>query len=88
MAEGFAMGLDGMGRATVVGTRMGGLGAGIARTTLPNSGFGVQVSAEPVYHVSGRPRSSFRPRVRVVPSAGPTDPDLDAALRRLERARR
>lgn len=83
MAEGFAMGLDGMGRATVVGTRMGGLGAGVARETLAHSGIGVQISAEPVYHVRGASRSSFRPRVVVDLTAVRHGGDaiLEAALR-------
>ena len=65
MAEGFSMGLDGMKRATVVGTRMASLGAAIAQTTLTHSGIGVQISAEPVYHVDGRPRTMFAPKVEV-----------------------
>jgi carboxyl-terminal processing protease len=86
MAEGFAMGLDGMRRATVVGTRMGGLGAGIARETLEHSGIGVQISAEPVYHVGGAPRTDFVPGVLVRPAtARGADPILAAALRYLDR---
>jgi hypothetical protein len=90
MAEGFAMGLDGMKRATVVGTPMSGLGAGIAHTSLESSGIGVQISAEPVFHVGGAPRSRFQPRVLVdlAAAAGDPDPILCAALRLLGGDRR
>jgi carboxyl-terminal processing protease len=84
MAEGFAMGLDGMRRATVVGTTMAGLGAAISRIRLERSGYDVQISAEPVYHVGGAPRTRFKPHVVVdlAREAG-EDAILAAALRRL-----
>lgn len=64
-AEGFAVGLDSLDRAKVVGTRMAGLGAGITRVKLPKSGISVQVSSEPVYHFNGFERSSFVPSPEV-----------------------
>jgi len=64
-AEGFAIGLDGLDRAKVVGTRMAGLGAAITRVKLPELGISVQVSSEPVYHIDGFERSSFVPSVEV-----------------------
>ena len=82
MAEGFAMGLDGMQRATVVGTRMAGLGAAIGRITLRESGIGVQISTEPVFHLDGSPREDFRPEVLVEPVAG-QDLLLDEGMRLL-----
>jgi len=87
-AEGFAMALEAVGRATVVGTRMAGLGAGVARTRLKYSGIEAQISAEPVYHVDGRPRSEFRPEQEVdltVYSAKQIDPVLATGLAVLER---
>ena len=87
MAEGFAMGLDGMQRAMVVGTRMAGLGAAIGRITLKESGIGVQISTEPVFHLDGSPREDFRPEVLVEPVAG-QDALLDEGVRLLaERVR-
>ncbi len=65
VAEDFAMGLDAVGRAAIVGTRMAGLGAAILRATLEHSGISLQVSAEPVYHVNGQPRLGFRPTLQV-----------------------
>lgn len=87
VAEGIAMGLDGMGRATVVGTPMADLGAATARTTLPHSNIGVQISAEPVFHVNGAPRDAFVPRVPVdLTNATGDDPILAAAVAHLLRS--
>jgi carboxyl-terminal processing protease len=89
MAEGVAIGLDGMKRARVVGTRMAGMGAGVEHRELPNSGIVLQVSAEPVYHVNGTPRSDFRPPVAVRLDApefqGAKDPILDVGIAEIQR---
>lgn len=89
MAEGFAMGLDGMGRATVVGTRMAGLGAAISRTDLPHIKMSVQISSEPVYHVNGIPRHLFYPVVEVntimSDARESDDPFLDTGMRILHK---
>jgi carboxyl-terminal processing protease len=60
-AEGFAMAFQTMGRGRIVGTKMAGLSAGIARFLLPNSKIGVQYSAEPVQQLDGRSRSLVTP---------------------------
>jgi carboxyl-terminal processing protease len=83
-AEGMAMGLSGLGRATVVGTRMAGLGAAVHSITLRHSGLRVQISTEPVLDVHHRPRSDFRPDL-LVDLAGPGDPILDAGIREVKR---
>jgi carboxyl-terminal processing protease len=89
MAEGFAMGLDGIGRARVVGTRMAGLGAGVHRLQLPHSKIGMQVSAEPVYQLNGSLRSDFLPAVPVdlesTDSLRSADPILNATVAELQR---
>ena len=82
MAEGFAMGLHGMGRARIVGTRMAGLGAAIGRVELPHLGVSAQISTEPVYHVDGTPRWELEPDMVVeLLAADPfiEDPILEAA---------
>ncbi|MEQ1894881.1 MAG: S41 family peptidase, partial [Planctomycetota bacterium] len=84
MAEGFAMALQSLDRAELVGTRMAGLSAAVGRIRLPNSGISVQLSTEPVYTLDGRPRDALRPDVAVDPLAlGGEDPWLEAALRRI-----
>lgn len=68
MAEGFPMGMRGMDRATVVGTRMMELGAGVFPLRLDRTGIDLQYSAEPVYDVHDRPRRLFEPDVTVAPA--------------------
>lgn len=67
MAEGFPMGMRAIGRATLVGTPMMGLGAGVFPIRLDHSGLQAQYSAEPVYDPQDRPRSSLRPDIEVEP---------------------
>ena len=83
MGEGLAIGFDGTGRGTVIGTPMAGLLGATYRLTLPKTGIGVNVPAERLYHVRGTPREEFRPEVPVdLTSAGSdADPILVAALR-------
>lgn len=65
MGEGIAIGLDGLKRATVVGTEMAGLLGATYSITLPNSKIGVNFPAEKLFHVNGTPREDFRPTVLV-----------------------
>jgi carboxyl-terminal processing protease len=65
MAEGFPMGMRGIGRARVVGTQMARLGAGVFSLRLDRTGVLAQYSAEPVYDVNDVARSHFRPDVVV-----------------------
>ncbi|HUD27924.1 MAG TPA: S41 family peptidase [Novosphingobium sp.] len=66
MAEGFPMGMRAIGRATIVGTRMMGLGAAVFPITLDRTGIRAQYSAEPVYDIHGQPRDALVPDI-VVP---------------------
>jgi carboxyl-terminal processing protease len=83
MGEGLAIGFDGTGRGTVVGTPMAGLMGATYHVTLPNTGIGLNVPAERLYHVNGTPREAFRPAVLVdILQGGPNeDVVLAAALR-------
>lgn len=65
MAEGFPMDMRGIGRATVVGTPMMGLGAAVFPITLDRTGVRGQYSAEPVYDVNRQPRWLMQPDVPV-----------------------
>lgn len=65
MAEGFPLGMRGLGRATVVGTQTMGLGAAVFPIRLDRTGVEAQYSAELVYDVQGRPRWPVRPDVEV-----------------------
>jgi carboxyl-terminal processing protease len=69
MAEGFPMGMRGIGRAKIVGTPMMRLGAGVFPLRLDRTDLGLQYSAEPVYDVDDRARSLLEPDVPV-PAGG------------------
>jgi C-terminal processing protease CtpA/Prc len=88
MGEGLAVGLDGIGRATVVGTPMAGLLGGTRSFTLPGTGIVVQFPGEKIFHVDGTPRAAWVPPVEVdlLEHAGDgddNDPILEAGLARL-----
>ena len=68
MAEGFPMGMRGIGRAAIVGTPMMRLGAGVFPLHLDRTDIQLQYSAEPVYDVHGRARSLLKPDVPVSPA--------------------
>ena len=83
MGEGIAIGLDGMGAATVVGTEMARLSGATSGITLPNTGIGVTFPTEKLFHVNGAPREQFVPTVPVdlsIALGGSTDPILEAGL--------
>jgi C-terminal processing protease CtpA/Prc len=87
MGEGIAIGMDGLKRATVVGTKMAGLLGATHQITLPHSGIGVSFPAEKLYHVNGTPREDFVPPVAVdllkPEHQKARDPILEAGLRTL-----
>jgi len=65
MGEGIAIGLDGMKRATIVGTRMAGLNGGIFNHELPKTKIGVSYPGERLNQINGTPRENFVPPVLV-----------------------
>jgi C-terminal processing protease CtpA/Prc len=73
MGEGIAIGLDGMRRATVVGTRMAGLNGAVFDLQLPNTKIKLNYAAEKLFHVNGTPREDFVPPVAVKLSGNRTD---------------
>jgi C-terminal processing protease CtpA/Prc len=88
MGEGIAIGLDGAGRARVVGTRMAGLLGAKMGESLPNSHIEVSFPAEKLFHVDGTPRENYRPKVEVdllEAGEGQGDPILEAGLQELGR---
>jgi hypothetical protein len=87
MGEGIAIGLDGMKRATIVGTRMAALNGGIFNLQLPQTKIGVAYAGERLNHINGTPRENFVPAILVNPihrnNIRFNDPILDAGYRRL-----
>jgi carboxyl-terminal processing protease len=65
MGEGIAIGLDGMKRATIVGTQMAGLNGGVFNLELPETKIGVTYPGERLNHINGTPRENFTPPVLV-----------------------
>ncbi|RYZ23275.1 MAG: peptidase [Chitinophagaceae bacterium] len=68
MGEGITIGLEGFGRARVVGSRMAGLCGAIYSYRLPRTGIGFNIPAERLYHTDGTPRERF---ARIIPAADP-----------------
>ena len=89
MGEGIAVGMDGMKRATVVGTRMAGLVGATSQITLPQTRVGVSFPTETLFHVNGTPREDFVPPIHIdlskLRSASAKDVVLDAGLAVLRR---
>jgi len=65
MGEGMAIGLDGMQRGIVVGTRMAGLAGSVEDFVLPCSGIAVALPTEQLLHVNGTPRERWVPPVLI-----------------------
>jgi carboxyl-terminal processing protease len=84
MGEGMAIGLDGMKRATVVGTPMAGLVGAVFTSQLKHSGIRFNYAAEKLFHIDGTPREAFVPKVVVEESNSNDAGMLSEALRVLK----
>ena len=81
MGEGMTIGLEGMGRSKIVGTRMAGLCGGTEAFTLPKSGLTVHLPTEKLFHVDGTPREHWAPPNLVdLSTASGSDPVLARGL--------
>jgi len=90
MGEGIAIGMDGMKRATIVGTEMARLLGATSGIRLPNTGIGATFPTEKLFHVNGTPRENFVPPVHVnllLPGNQNGDAILDRGLRVLKTKR-
>jgi C-terminal processing protease CtpA/Prc len=65
MGEGITIGMDGMKRATVVGTEMARLAGATSGIRLPNTGMGATFPTEKLFHINGSPRENFVPPVHI-----------------------
>ncbi len=61
MGEGMTIGLEGIDRATVVGTELNRLAGGMKTINLLKSKFGFNVSFEKMYHINGSLREQYVP---------------------------
>jgi C-terminal processing protease CtpA/Prc len=82
VGEGISIGFDGMKRATIIGTEMARLNGAVETFQLPNTGIGVNITTERLYHINNLPREQFVPaiQVNVKDQAPGHDPILKAAL--------
>jgi carboxyl-terminal processing protease len=87
MAEGFPMGMRGIGRGRIVGTRMMGLGAAVFPIRLDRTGIQAQYSAEAVYDINDVPRWLLRPDVEVAAGADILAAGVDEHRRIIEHER-
>lgn len=65
MGEGIAIGMDGMKRATIVGTEMARLMGATSGIRLPHTGIGATFPTEKLFHVNGTPREKFVPPIYI-----------------------
>lgn len=81
MGEGLMIGFDALGVPTA-GSALAYLLGALSNETLDVSGAKVDIGEEQLFHVDGRPREAFVPRLyRAAAEAGPSgDPLLDAAV--------
>ncbi|TPV96551.1 MAG: hypothetical protein B7733_04105 [Myxococcales bacterium FL481] len=81
MGEGLAIGLQGMGRAQLVGTRMAGLRGAVDEVELPVSGWALNLPTEALFRIDGRPRHEVEPDVLVdLARASGEDPVLERGV--------
>ena len=85
MGEGMAIGLDGMRRASIVGTRMAGLNGAVFTHHLQHANFNYTVPGEALAHLNGTPREQFTPTILVELNgvAASQDAILDAGIKAL-----
>ena len=81
MGEGMAIGLDGMQRATIVGTEMNRLAGGIKTIKLLNSNFSFHIPFEKLYHLNGTLRETFVPNDYVHQTSSIEDHHLTYAMK-------
>jgi hypothetical protein len=76
-----------MKRATIIGTEMARLNGAVETFRLPQTGIGVNMTTERLYHINGLPREQFVPSILVnVKDQSPAkDPILQAALNYLNK---
>lgn len=88
MGEGMAIGLDGLGRATVIGGPMAGLLGAVYTYTLPRSRIPYNLPGDRLTHVDGTPREAFVPKILVADPPSGEDVVLTRARTLLETRRR
>jgi carboxyl-terminal processing protease len=64
MGEGMAIGFDSFKKPLVVGTKMAGLLGAIEGFNLKETNINFQIPTERLYHVNGKPRENYTPKIQ------------------------
>lgn len=81
MGEGLAIGMDGMERASIVGSEMERLAGEVSGYSLPNQNFGYQLSFAKLFHLDGTPREEFIPEHYIRRSTALKDEVLEEGIK-------
>jgi carboxyl-terminal processing protease len=85
MGEGLTIGLEGMKRATVVGTAMERLAGAMFFYRFKHLRYGYRLSGEKLFHVNGTPREQYLPKHLVKPTSVSKDEILEEGLKVLRK---
>ncbi|MEM9822885.1 MAG: S41 family peptidase, partial [Bacteroidota bacterium] len=80
MGEGMTVGLDGMGRAEVVGSEMERLAGEMNGFSFKNQSFGYRLSTAKLFHINGTPREKYVPKHYVEQSTTQSDEVLEKGI--------
>ena len=80
MGEGLTIGLDGVQRATVIGTEMQKLKGAVYTIPFKNFNFAYNMPAEKLFHINGTARENFIPKNYINQNNVDTDTFLKKAL--------
>jgi carboxyl-terminal processing protease len=86
MGEGIAIGLNGMNKATIIGTEMSRLAGGMKSIDFEYHNYGFQVSFEKIFDINGNPREEFIPNNYVEQTRLDTDEILEYAIELIKTA--
>lgn len=86
MGEGFAIDLNGINKATIIGTEMSRLAGGMKSINFEYHNYGFQVSFEKIFDINGNPREEFIPNNYVEQTRVDTDEILEYAIELIKTA--
>ena len=84
MGEGLAVGFDGMGRATVVGSEMERLAGEINGFSFKHQPYGYRISTAKIFHINGTPREKYVPKNYVEQTTVRRDETLEKGIELIE----
>lgn len=86
MGEGMAIGFDGMGRGTVMGSEMAGLAGGTEAIKLKETGIELRLPTYDLHHLDGTPRHNWKPsEISVADNGAQEDRLLQKAILEIQK---